>query len=155
MEEKDASALKFSVEYAKEYYYQHVNNISVYKDTVKNILGFASILVSASALANVIGKPINKPFMLFGAFLYLSIVIVSLWSANPSKIHFPVEMRWDELYNTFFNKSDVDRMEIMLSAYLNAVEKNKQPIRRMALITRIVQILFIGLTICVFGALFM
>ena len=139
-------------------YVDQIDSLNAFKSQARSIFGASSIITSLVAVLQIFST-IPQGFK--GAFqaiiagiiiLYIALVILSLIVLSPALWTTPVLLDWDYLADYYGGENERDVILKETSAYLGAIEHNRQTIKRRRKLTLWQGIIFGVIVVLVIAA---
>ena len=125
------------------------HSVAVYKDTIKSIVNFSTLLFSLMAVTNAIHLTVDIPFLVASTFVYLVILITSFFLVQPITLYEPITTTWEKISVYLFDYGEKDVLEKTISSYINANELNVKDTLRIERWSLFIQVMFIILILIV------
>lgn len=129
--------LENAIEETKFFLLQQYNSIETIKNTVRDIMTSAGLIIAFLGLAQVSFDSINlkapghkECLFLFSIVLYVVMVIIGVFLLNPIVMYTPMTICKKTFKQLFYNKTPKKILENKLENYILATEKNRDIIRR-------------------------
>lgn len=104
-------------------------------------------LIQFAAVAFYIAVSQFPWFLLSVSALYFASVLVTLWALRPMDWAYPIPPTWDEIADRYFDASDNDALETLISTHLNVIEKNDVILSRKARAVRVVSVIIVAILV--------
>jgi hypothetical protein len=136
--------LRVSLAEVERYFELQVSSVTSYKETIKYIFGFASLIITVLGSLQLITGKVSAAWLmtyqvLLGAafFLYILLLLLSIFYLVPTTLKSPIDPTWDELEKSFFYKEEKELLVQQICNTLNVITLNKKEIARLSFRTRI------------------
>jgi len=153
--------LENAIQETEFYLLQQYASIETVKSTVRDIMSSAGLIIALFGLLQISFDNINivapgcKEYLLLSAIgLYIIMFGVGVFLLMPTTMHTPMEIEKKTFEKLFYNKEPKRILENKLTAYLEAINKNRSIETKASALSKIFGFSYMAIVILIIASLF-
>jgi len=79
--------------------------------------------------------------------LYIALIVTIIRALRPMDYHAPIPSDWDEIAERYFGKDETEALDVLISTYLDALEKNEVPLAYKVKRVQVASILLVSIVV--------